>query len=102
MNSGPKIPSPVTAKEPPTEESHDTLRQKVALESVIPAAVAMEVRRISHDLSNALEIIVQCSYLLGTSEIPQESRAWVTLLEQGVKKTTSINQELRAFIQSHS
>ncbi len=77
-------------------------RRSVAVDSGIPSSVALEVRRLSHDLSNALEIIVQCSYLLSTSEIPEESRAWVTLLEQGVQKSTSINQELRTFIQSHS
>ena len=32
----------------------------------IPIEHAQEIRRLSHDLSNALEIILQTSYLLGT------------------------------------
>ena len=102
MKSGTKIPSPVTSNEIGTEEQRGTVRPKLAVESTIPSAVAIEVRRLSHDLSNALEIIIQCSYLLSTSAIPEESRAWVTLLDQGVQKSTTINQELRAYIQSHS
>jgi hypothetical protein len=102
MKSGTNVTSPVTSKELRAEESQNAGRPMVAVESAIPSAVAMEVRRLSHDLSNALEIIVQCSYLLSTSEIPEESRAWVTLLDQGVQKSTVINQELRAYIQSHS
>jgi hypothetical protein len=102
MKSVTKLPSPVTSREIGAEESRNAVRPRLAVESTIPSAVAIEVRRLSHDLSNALEIIIQCSYLLSTSEIPEESRAWVTLLEQGVQKSTSINQELRTFIQSHS
>jgi hypothetical protein len=101
LKSGVKIPSPVTMKVG-TQDSPDTAPRAQAADSMIPSSVALEVRRLSHDLSNALEIIVQCSYLLSTSEIPEESRAWVTLLEQGVQKSTSINQQLRAFIQTHS
>ena len=33
----------------------------------IPGRVAVEMRRLAHDLSNALEIIVQTSYLLSTT-----------------------------------
>ena len=99
MKSGTKLSSPVTTNDLGTKETQNTA---LAVDSGIPSNVALEVRRLSHDLSNALEIIVQCSYLLSTSEIPEESRGWVTLLEQGVQKSTSINQELRTFIQSHS
>ena len=102
MKSGVKVPSPETTNVPLAEEPQDSSQQMLAPTSMIPSDVAVEVRRLSHDLSNALEIIVQCSYLLSTAEIPEESRAWVTLLEQGVKKTTSVNQELRKFIQTHS
>jgi hypothetical protein len=102
MKSGTNLPSPVTSNPHGTEEPQIAAPPMLAVESAIPSAVAMEVRRLSHDLSNALEIIVQCSYLLSTSEIPEESRAWVKLLEQGVQKSTVINQELRAYIQSHS
>ena len=99
MKSGVKVPSTDTTNVLGPEEPLPAATP----DSVIPAGLATEVRRLSHDLSNALEIIVQCSYLLSTStDIPEESRAWVTLLEQGVQKSTAINKELRTFIQSHS
>jgi hypothetical protein len=99
MKSGVKVPSPDTTNVIGAEEPQ---HNQPTPDLTIPSGVAMEVRRLSHDLSNALEIIVQCSYLLSTAEIPEESRAWVTLLDQGVKKSTAINQELRKFIQTHS
>lgn len=68
----------------------------------IPAEQALEIRRLAHDLSNGLEIIIQSSYLLSTSELPEESRQWIKLLEQGVQQSARINQELRAYIVAHS
>ena len=37
----------------------------------LPEGVAKEIRKLSHDLSNALEIVVQTSYLLGTVELKE-------------------------------
>jgi|SRR5450631_243807 len=71
-------------------------------ESLIPDELAKEIRRLVHDLSNGLEIIIQSSYLLSTSEIPEESRQWIKLLEQGVQQSARINQELRAYIIANS
>ncbi len=71
-------------------------------ESLIPGELAKEIRRLVHDLSNGLEIIIQSSYLLSTSEIPEESRQWIKLLEQGVQQSARINQEIRAYIIAHS
>jgi len=71
-------------------------------ESLIPEELAKEIRRLVHDLSNGLEIIIQSSYLLSTSEIPEESRQWIKLLEQGVQQSARINQEIRAYVIAHS
>ena len=35
----------------------------------IPEELALEIRKLAHELSNALEVIVQTSYLLGTVEL---------------------------------
>jgi hypothetical protein len=78
----------------PLDASSDELR--------IPVEQALEIRRLIHDLSNGLEIIIQSSYLLSTSDLPEESRQWVKLLEQGVQKTAKINQELRSYVREHS
>jgi hypothetical protein len=69
---------------------------------VIPEELAIEVRRLAHDLSNALEIIVQTSYLLSTADLKEPAAAWLGLLDSGVTKCLDINLELRKFIKAHT
>ena len=69
---------------------------------VIPEDLAVEVRKLSHDLSNALEIIVQTSYLLGTTELKSPASDWLRLLEGGVQKALDINGALRTYVREHS
>ena len=68
----------------------------------IPLDHARELRRYSHDLSNALEIILQTSYLLGMAELDENARKWRTMLDGGVQKATEINRELRDFVRANS
>ena len=68
----------------------------------IPEQLAMEVRRLAHDLSNALEIIVQTSYLLSTAGLSEPAASWLAMLESGVTKSLDINQELRKYIKAHT
>ena len=69
---------------------------------VIPEELALEIRRLAHDLSNALEIIVQTSYLLSTAELKEPAATWLTMLDSGVTKGLDINLELRNFIKAHT
>jgi len=68
----------------------------------IPEELALEIRKLAHDLSNALEIIVQTSYLLGTVELKEPGSDWLRMLDNGVRKALDINQSLRTYIKSHS
>jgi hypothetical protein len=68
----------------------------------IPIEHAQEIRRLSHDLSNALEIILQTSYLLSTVELDENGRKWRSMLDAGVQKATTINRDLRDFVRTHS
>jgi hypothetical protein len=70
--------------------------------SEIPEELALEIRKLAHDLSNALEIIVQTSYLLGTVDIKEPGSEWLRLLENGVRKALDINLALRTYIKAHS
>lgn len=101
MKSESKIPKPTfnqsqSATSTPAEGPASPRNATIAPEQ------AVEIRRLVHDLSNGLEIIIQSSYLLSTSELPEDSRQWVKLLEQGVQQTARVNQELRAYILEHS
>lgn len=70
--------------------------------SEIPEELALEIRKLAHDLSNALEIIVQTSYLLGTVELKEPGTEWLRMLDNGVRKALDINQALRSYIKAHS
>jgi hypothetical protein len=68
----------------------------------IPEELALEIRKLAHDLSNALEIIVQTSYLLGMVELKEPGSEWLKMLDGGVKKALDINLALRAYIKMHT
>jgi len=68
----------------------------------IPEEVALGIRKLAHDLSNALEILVQTSYLLGTVELKEPASDWLHMLDGGVEKALNINLALREFIKAHT
>ncbi|HEV2275144.1 MAG TPA: hypothetical protein VGR96_13320 [Acidobacteriaceae bacterium] len=69
---------------------------------VIPSEQAAQIRRFSHDLSNALEIVVQANYLLGTVNLDETAKQWTQILDQGVRQATQINRDLREYIRANS
>ncbi|HEV2645350.1 MAG TPA: hypothetical protein VGU46_03195 [Acidobacteriaceae bacterium] len=81
-------------------DPNEKLAQTQAAE--IPEELAIEIRKLAHDLSNALEIIVQTSYLLGTIELKEPGNEWIRMLDNGVHKALDINLALRTYIKSHS
>jgi hypothetical protein len=68
----------------------------------IPEDIAVEIRKLAHELSNALEVIVQTSYLVGTAEMKEPAREWLRMLDNGVQKAMDINLALRAYVKAHS
>jgi DNA-binding MarR family transcriptional regulator len=68
----------------------------------IPAEQAKEIRRLAHDLSNALEIIVQANYLVSTMSQEEATKQWVQLLDSGVAQAAAINRSLREYIVANS
>ena len=69
---------------------------------IIPEDLAIEIRKLAHDLSNALEIIVQTSFLLSTTEMKEPGSDWLRMLDSGVQKALDINLALRAYIKDHT
>ena len=68
----------------------------------IPEELALEIRRLAHDLSNALEIIVQTSYLLSMAELKEPASDWLRMLDSGVVKALDLNQQLREYVKTHT
>ena len=68
----------------------------------IPEELALEIRRLAHDLSNALEVIVQTSYLLSMAELKEPASDWLRMLDGGVHKALETNLHLREYIKKHT
>ncbi|QNI37486.1 hypothetical protein [Edaphobacter albus] len=68
----------------------------------IPPDLATEIRKLAHELSNALEIIVQTSYLLGTLNLKEPGSDWLRMMDNGVHKAMDINLSLRNYIKTHT
>jgi hypothetical protein len=90
-----------TAKAIPKMTNPDPLNPATDAE-LIPDDVALDIRRFAHDLSNALEIIVQTSFLLSTAELKEPASQWLEMLDGGVQKALEINLALRDYIKAHT
>ena len=71
-------------------------------DAVIPEELALQIRKLAHDLSNALEIVVQTGYLLSTADLKSPASDWLRMLDSGTQKALEINLQLRNFIKAHS
>jgi hypothetical protein len=68
----------------------------------IPEEQAKEIRRLSHDLSNALEVVLQTSFLLGTVPLDEDAKKWRQMLDNGVQQAAEINRKLREYVRGNS
>lgn len=68
----------------------------------IPREMAQELRKLAHDLSNVLETILQASYLASKSELPENARRWVEMIDQASQEAVRINRRLRELLRSQS
>jgi len=68
----------------------------------IPPELSTEIRRLMHDLSNALEIVLQAGYLLTTADTQEPVKEWIGLLDGGAQQALKIHQQLRDYIRAHS
>lgn len=71
-------------------------------EVLIPEELALEIRKLAHDLSNSLEIIVQTGYLLSTADLKSPASDWLRMLDSGTEKALQINLALRNYIKAHT
>jgi hypothetical protein len=82
-------------------EQNDFSQAPVNVEK-IPEDLSVEMRRLAHDLRNALEIIIQTSYLLSTTEMKEPASDWLRMLDDGVQKAMELNLALRTYIKEHT
>ena len=70
--------------------------------SPLPPDVQTRLRALAHDLSNALETIMQASYLLGQSSLNPEHKKWVELIEEATQDAARLNRELREILRNQA
>ena len=61
-----------------------------------------QLRVLAHDLSNALEAILQASYLLSQSKLDESSRRWAQLIGSSSEQAAKINREMRKLLRAIS
>lgn len=60
------------------------------------------LRSLSHDLSNAIENVMQASYLLRQSKLDEQNEKWVTLINSATEEAARINREIREILRTRS
>lgn len=61
-----------------------------------------EIRALAHDLSNALEAILQASYLLAQSKLDDDPRRWAQLIDSSSQEAARLNREIRQLLRELS
>ncbi|HYX69637.1 MAG TPA: hypothetical protein VE825_10925 [Terriglobales bacterium] len=64
--------------------------------------VTARLRRLAHDLSNSIETMMQASYLLAQADLDEQSKKWVSLIDQAAKDAARINREIRDILKRQS
>ena len=70
--------------------------------ATIPQELSAEIRRLMHDLSNALEIVLQAGYLLTTADTEEPVKEWIGLLDGGAQQAMALPRPLRANLRAPS
>jgi nitrogen-specific signal transduction histidine kinase len=58
-------------------------------------AEVAHLRTLAHDLSNALEAILQASYLVSRGKLDADTKRWAQLIETSSQEAARINREIR-------
>jgi hypothetical protein len=68
----------------------------------IPEEINLKLRSLAHDLSNAIETIMQASYLLGQMKLDENSKKWADMVDQAGREAAKINREIREILRASS
>jgi len=68
----------------------------------IPADVSNKLRSLAHDLSNAIETVMQAGYLLGQAKLDGDTKKWVGLIDTASRDAARINREIRDILRTNS
>ena len=60
------------------------------------------LRTLAHDLSNAIENVLQASYLLGQAKLDDQNAKWLALINTAAGDAARINRQIRDILKSRS
>jgi GAF domain-containing protein len=60
------------------------------------------LRTLAHDLSNAIENVMQASYLLAQAELDEQNAKWLALINAAAQDAVRINRQIRDILKSRS
>lgn len=58
------------------------------------------LRILAHDLSNAIENVMQASYLLAQTELDDNDKKWLQMIDTAAQEAAKINREIREILRS--
>jgi hypothetical protein len=70
--------------------------------SQLPPGVIVQLRELAHDLSNALETILQASYLLAQTDMDASGKRWVGMIDSASQDAVRVNRKIREILKSQS
>jgi hypothetical protein len=70
-------------------------REKAPAEKKLPEESGRKLRTLAHDLANAIETIMQASYLLAQMQLPDDARRWTEMVDKSAKECAKLNKEIR-------
>ena len=62
----------------------------------------LNLRQLSHRMSNALEVIVHAEYLLGKAKLPHDAKKWTAMIAKAAQDAAQINREIRAILHAQN
>jgi hypothetical protein len=70
--------------------------------SKLPENTVSTLRTLAHELSNAIENVMQASYLLGQSKLDEQNSKWLALINSAAEEAARINREIREILRSRT
>lgn len=78
------------------------MRRNPAREKLFLKSEEAKLRHLSHELSNALETVLQATYLLRQAELPGESRKWAAMVDSASQEAAQFNRQIRELLREKS
>jgi signal transduction histidine kinase len=64
------------------------------------SATVARLRTLAHDLSNAIENVMQASYLLAQSGLDDNEQKWLKMIDAAAQEAAGINREIREILRA--